>query len=104
MVGLGHWACSVNSMFFSGEVKLNVFDDNGKYGFDIDIPGFKVPDIDVKEIIEEDNTISATVQTSVLEGKDVNLFIEFDGDSFEGYIKIPFIGKIKLKNGCRIDA
>lgn len=104
MVGLGRWACSVNSMFFSGEVKLNVFDDNGKYGFDIDIPGFKVPDIDVKEIIEEDNTISATVQTSVLEGKDVNLFIEFDGDSFEGYIKIPFIGKIKLKNGCRIDA
>lgn len=103
MIGLGSWVCSVNSMFFSGEVKFKVFDDNGKYGFEIDIPGISVPDIDVKEVIEEDNTISATVQTSILAGKDINLFVEFEDDTFEGYLKIPFIGKVKFKDGHKIE-
>lgn len=103
MIGLGSWACSVNSMFFSGEVKFKIFDDNGKYGFEINIPGVTVPDIDVKEVIEEDNTINATVQTSILAGKDINLFAEFDGDTFDGYLKIPFIGKIKFKDGRKIE-
>lgn len=103
MIGLGSWACSVNSMFFSGEVKFKVFDDNGKYGFEINIPGITVPDIDVKEVVEEDNTISATVQTSILADKDINLFVEFEDDTFDGYLKIPFIGKIKFKDGHRIE-
>ncbi len=103
MIGIGSWACSVNSMFFSGEVKFKVFDDNGKYGFEIDIPGITVPDIDVIEVIEEDDTINATVQTSLLEGKNINLFAEFDGDTFDGYLKIPFIGKIKFKDGHKIE-
>lgn len=102
MIGLGSWACSVNSMFFSGEVKFKVFDDNGKYGFEIDIPGITVPDINVIEVVEEDDTINATVQTSILEGKDINLFVEFDGDTFDGYLKIPFIGKVKFKDGHKI--
>lgn len=103
MIGLGSWACNVNSMFFSGDVKFKVFDDNGKYGFEIDIPGVTVPDIDVKEVVEEDNTINATVQTSILAGKDINLFVEFEDDTFEGYLKIPFIGKVKFKNGRKIE-
>ena len=56
-----------------------------------------------KEVIEEDNTINATVQTSILAGKDINLFAEFDGDTFDGYLKIPFIGKIKFKDGRKIE-
>ena len=103
MIGLGSWACNVNSVFFSGDVKFKVFDDNGKYGFEIDIPGVTVPDIDVKEVVEEDNTINATVQTSILAGKDINLFVEFEDDTFEGYLKIPFIGKVKFKNGRKIE-
>ncbi len=103
MIGLGHWACNVNSMFFSGEVKFKVFDNNGKYGFEIDIPGVTVPDIDVKEVVEEDNTINATVETSILAGKEINLFVEFEDDTFEGYLKIPFIGKVKFKDGHRVE-
>ena len=38
MIGLGKWACNVNTMFFSGEVKIKVFDNNGEYGFELDIP------------------------------------------------------------------
>ena len=35
-------------------------------------------------------------------GKDAELDIDFDDDSFTGILKIPFIGKIRLKNGHRI--
>ena len=54
MIGLGNWACKVNSMFFSGEVKINIFDNNGTYGFEIDIPDVDIPDIDIKKVEEDD--------------------------------------------------
>lgn len=102
MIGLGKWACNVNTMFFSGEVKINVFDDNGKYGFELDIPGVTVPDIDVKKLEEDGNTINVVAQTSLLPGKDVEMTVSFDGDEFDGFLKIPFLGKVKFKDGHRI--
>lgn len=102
MLGLGKWSCKVNTMFFSGEVKFIVFDDNGKYGFELDMPGIQIPDITVKSIEEDDDTIDAVVQTSLLPGKDIELHACFDEDDFDGFIKVPFIGKIKFKDGHRI--
>ena len=102
MIGLGKWACNVNTMFFSGEVKINVFDDNGSYGFELDIPGIQIPDINIKKVEEDDDTINAVAQTSLLPGKDVELTITFDGDEFDGFLKIPFLGKVKFKDGHRL--
>ena len=102
MIGLGKWACTVNTMFFSGEVKIKVFDDNGKYGFELDLPDVDIPDFDFKSIEEDDDSITAVVQTSLLPGKDIELYIEFDGDEFDGYVKIPILGKVKFKDGHRI--
>ncbi len=102
MIGLGKWACNVNTMFFSGEVKINVFDDNGSYGFELDIPGIQIPDINIKKVEEDVDTINAVAQTSLLPGKDVELTITFDGDEFDGFLKIPFLGKVKFKDGHRI--
>ena len=103
MIGLGKWACTVNTMFFSGEVKIKVFDDNGKYGFELDLPDVDIPDFDFKSIEEDDDSITAVVQTSLLPGKDIEFYIEFDGDEFDGYVKIPFLGKVKFKDGHRIE-
>ncbi len=102
MLGLGKWACNVNTMFFSGEVKLEVVDNNGEYGFELDLPGVDVPDIEIKKVEEDDDTINATVATSLLPGKDIELSITFDDDTFDGFIKIPFLGKVKLKDGHKI--
>lgn len=102
MIGLGKWACNVNTMFFSGEAKIRVFDNNGSYGFELEVPGVSVPDITVKNIEEDDDTIKAVVQTSLLPDKDIDLFVAFDGDEFDGYVKIPFLGKVKFKDGHRI--
>lgn len=102
MIGLGKWACSVNTIFFSGDVDFEIFDNNGEYGFNLNIPNVKIPDITVKEIEEDDDTITATVETSVLPGKDITLVVTIDGDTFDGYIKVPMFGKVKLKNGRKI--
>lgn len=102
MIGLGKWACSVSTMFFSGEVKIDIFDNNGEYGFNLNIPGVDIPDITVKEVEEDGNTINAVVQTSLLAGKDINLTAIFEGDTIDGFIKIPFLGKVKFKDGHRI--
>ena len=93
MIGLGKWACNVNTMFFSGEVKINIFDNNGAYGFDIDIPGIKIPEIDIKSVEEDDDTVYAVVQVpSLLPGKDIEMTVTFDEDDFDGFIKVPIIG------------
>lgn len=102
MIGLGTWACNVNTMFFSGEAKIKVFDDNGKYGFELDVPGVTVPDVEVKKIEEDGDTINAVVQTSLLPNKDIELTVTFDGDEFDGFVKIPFLGKVKFKDGHRV--
>lgn len=103
MIGLGKCACTVNTMFFSGEVKLNVFDNNGEYGFELDMPGVDIPDIEIKKVEEDEDTINAVVATSLLPGKDIEMSVTFDDDEFDGFLKIPFLGKVKLKDGRKID-
>lgn len=101
MVGLGKWACTVDSMFFRGEVIVNIFEKDGSYGFELDLPGVDIPEYTIKSIEVTDDTLTAVVSVAML-GKDAQLDIDFDDDSFTGIIKIPFIGKIKLKDGHRI--
>lgn len=103
MIGLGTWECRIDTLFFKGTVKLKVFDDNGSYGFDVIIPDFKVPDITVKEIEEDGNEITATVCTSILPGKDITVYADIDGDTLNGFVKAPFVGKVKLKDCRRIE-
>ena len=103
MIGLGTWACTVNTMFYSGEVKVKIFDDNGNYGFKLDVPGVTIPDITVEKVTEDGDTVEAVTRTSLLPGKDIDISVTFDGDEFTGFVKIPFIGKIKLKDGRRAD-
>ena len=102
MIGIGTWQCSVDTMFFKGDATIKIFDNNGEYGFEISIPDVDIPEIEVKDIVEEGNTITATAQISLLPGKDISIYVEFEEDTFSGYLKIPFVGKVKLKNGKKV--
>lgn len=102
MIGLGTWQCSVDTMFFKGDATIRIFDNNGEYGLDLSIPDVDIPEIEVKEVVEEGNSLTATARISLLPGKDVQVYVEFEETTFDGYIKVPFIGKIKLKNGKKI--
>ena len=101
MIGLGKWGCHVDTMFFSGDVELTVKDNNGEYDFDVVLPGIDVPAYEVKDIEEDDDTIVATIYVPDI-NKDAELNVTFDGDTFSGFLKIPFLGKIKFKDGYKI--
>ena len=102
MIGLGKWSCRVDTMFFRGEAFFTIFDDNGKYGWSLDVPGIDVPEIEIKDVQEDGNTLTAVANVDLLPGKDIDITATFDGDTVEGLIKIPFIGKIKLKDGKKV--
>lgn len=101
MVGLGKWACTVDSMLFRGEVIVNILEKNGEYDFELELPGVDIPEYTIKSIEVTDDSLSAVVSIAML-GKDAKLDIDFDDDSFTGVLKLPLIGKIKLKDGHRV--
>lgn len=101
VIALGKWGCDVNNMFFKGRVEMTVSDNNGQYGFELVIPGMDIPDYQVKSVTESGNTLSAVVFIPML-GKDVEVTATFTEDSFNGEVKLPIFGKIKLQEGFRI--
>lgn len=103
MIGLGKWACSVNSMFFSGEVKFTISDNDGEYDFEIEIPGVDLPDFTLNSVEEDGETLTILAGTSLLPGKEAEVVINFDEDTFDGFIKVPFVGKVKFKDGHKIE-
>ncbi len=102
MIGIGKWSCHVDTMFFRGEAFFTIKDNNGVYGWELDVPGVDVPEIEIKDITEDGNTLTAVANVDLLPGKNIDITATFDGDTVEGLIKIPFIGKIKLKDGKRV--
>lgn len=101
MIGLGKWVCHVDTMFFKGDAYIRVFDNNGEYGFELSLPDMDIPEVVIKDVKEDGNTLTATANVDLLPGKDIDVRLTFDGDTFEGLLKVPFIGKIKLKDGRR---
>ncbi len=103
MIGLGKWACHVDTMFFKGDVEMTISDNNGQYGFDLKLPGIDIPGYEIKELNEENgDTINAIVNVDMLPGKDISLILTFTDDTVNGLVKVPFLGKIKLKDGKKI--
>ena len=102
MIGIGTWMCHVDTMLFKGDAKIKIFDNGGQYGFDLDVKDIDLPDIAVKDIVEDGDTLTATAITSMLPGKEIPITLTFDGDTVDGSLKVPFVGKVKLKNGRKI--
>lgn len=103
MIGIGKWACNVDTMMFRGEGVLTIADNNGAYDFTVEAKGVKMPQYSIGNITEDGNTLSAIVTTPMLPGKEVPIELTFDGDTFTGFAKIPLLGKIKFKNGHKVD-
>lgn len=102
MTGLGKWNVKVKTLFFTGDVILEILDNNGEYRFRLTIPDMASPEITVKEAEEDGTTLSVCIETDLLPGKDIDVEMTFDDDSFDGFIKVPLFGKIKFRNCTRI--
>lgn len=100
MIGIGKWNGNVKSMFFSGNVCFEITDENGKYGFKLNMPDgvSNIPDFKIKSINEEGNTLTVQAEVSLLPGKTVDIALNFDNDTMNGTLKVPFIGKIPMND------
>ena len=103
MIGIGKWLCKVNSMFYRGEVTLNIADNNGEYDITLEIDAdFDMPDYKIYDVTTEGNTVTAKAEVSLLPGKVVDVSFSIENDVLTGILKVPFMGKIKVTDGHKI--
>ncbi len=104
MIGLGTWTGKVNTMFFSGDVTFTIGEKDGGYDFSMNLPegAAKLPEFSFREIKEEGDTLRAVAEVSLLPGKTVDVQLTFQDDTMNGFLKVPFLGKIDLKNFTRV--
>lgn len=103
MIGLGKWKGTVDSMFYRGDAFLTISDNNGTYGFEIEVnAGVDIPEFKIYDVVEDGDTLTGKAEVALLPGKEIDLSFTFTDDTFEGVLKVPYLGKIKVKNGVKL--
>lgn len=100
---VGKWQGSVDTSVFKGDVTVDIFDNNGEYGFSVTVPGLeKLPKFSVYDIVEGENSLSGKAKIDILGGIVAEINTVFSGDRFTGEIRIPIFGRVPVLNGRRI--
>ncbi len=103
MIGVGKYKVSVDHMFFKGDAIFEIEYENGKYEFEIEIDNADFDfDITILEAEEDGDTLDAKATVAILPGKEIDIHLTFEDDKCNGYLKIPFVGKIKIKDAVKI--
>ncbi len=103
MIGIGKYKVSIDHMFFKGDAIFEIEYENGKYEFEIEIDNADFDfDIDITEAEEDENTLYAKATVAILPGKTIDITLTFEDDKCNGFLKIPFVGKIKIKDAIKI--
>ena len=103
MLGIGKWTGDIETSIISGTAVVEVKDNNGEYDFKVEIPGAKsIPAFSVYDIKTEGNRLCGKAKVQALGTLTVEISVEFDGDTFTGELKVPFLGTVPIKNGRRI--
>lgn len=97
------YKAKINNMFFKGDAVFGITCNNGKYGMEIDLDGaeFDMP-VDILEAEVVDNTFLAKATTSLIPEKNFDITLTFEDDKCNGFLKIPFIGKVKIKDAAKV--
>lgn len=103
MIGLGKWTGDIETSFISGSAIVEIRDKNGEYDFSVTVPSMKkLPNFTVYNIKETGNCLSGKADIELMGKMTVDISVEIHGDTFTGYIKVPFMGKVEIKNGRKI--
>lgn len=104
MIGIGKWKCGLDVALIKNEGIIEIYDDNGKYGFRLLDKDKNLPDYVVESVEENgENSLRVAITIPVLYGKQQVLVCStYDGDTMTGYIKLPVIGHIRITNGRRV--
>lgn len=103
MIGLGKWTGDIETSMISGSAMVEITDNNGEYDFSVTVPSLKkLPNFRVYDIKENGNCLSGKAEIELMGKMNVDVVVEINGDTFTGYIKVPFFGKVEIKNGRKI--
>ena len=103
MIGLGKWSGEIDTSLLSGSATVEISDNDGEYDFSISVPSLKkLPNFRVFDIQEDGNQLSGKAEIDLMGKMIVDVCVEINGDTFTGYFKVPFMGKIEIKNGKKI--
>ncbi len=104
MIGLGKWKADIDTMVFTGTAVLVIGEKDGKYTMELELPGSDgfVPHLTVINAEEDDDILTADVEADILKGKTIEISLTFNKTEANGYIKIPLVGKIKLRHAEKI--
>ena len=103
MIGLGKWSGEIDTSLLRGSATVEIIDNNGDYDFSVSVPSLKkLPNFRVFDIKEEGNRLSGKAEIDLMGKMIVDVCVEINGDTFTGYFKVPFMGKIEIKNGRKI--
>ena len=93
----------VDGMYYKPRIISKITDNNGEYDFSVTVPSLKkLPNFRVYDIKENGNQLSGKAEIDLMGKMKVDVCVEIHGDTFTGYIKVPFIGNIEIKNGRKI--
>ena len=103
VIGLGKWTGDIETSVISGNAIVEITDNNGEYDFSVTVPSLKkLPNFRVYDIKENGNQLSGKAEIDLMGKMKVDVCVEIHGDTFTGYIKVPFFGKIEIKSGRKI--
>lgn len=103
MINAVSYKADICNGYFKGDTSLKITYENGNYIFEIvgDSLDFDT-NIEIKEISESECTLTARLEMGFMPGKIADIRLTFTDDTCNGYLKIPFIGKIKIANAVKI--
>lgn len=103
MIGLGKWTGEIDTSVVKGSAIVEIKDNNGEYDFDLTVPSLKtLPKFTVYDVKEDGNRLLGKADVELMGKITIDIYVEINEDTFNGYIKIPFLGKVEIKNGRKI--
>ncbi len=93
----------INTIFFKGDAVFGITYTDGKYGMEVDLKDaeFDMP-VEITEASVEENTLIAKATSELLPDRIIDINLTFEDDKCNGFLKIPFVGKVKIKNAEKI--
>ncbi len=103
MIGIGKYKVNIDHMFYKGEAVFEIEFENGNYKFEIEVDDADFDlDVTIVDFEEDDDTLDAKATVPILPGKEIDVHLTFEDDMCNGYLKVPFVGKIKIKDAVKI--